>query len=58
MMYIIKTESGHLWLIENAASIEDASAQYLDGGAEPFLSIAETDDEEMAEYLRDQGQAS
>jgi len=56
--YIITTESGHKWLIEDASSEADALEQYYDGGAEQHVAIEATDDEEEMEYLRDEGQAS
>jgi hypothetical protein len=56
--YIITTESGHKWLIEDAADESAALEQYYDGDAEPHIAIAINTDEERAQYLRDQGQAS
>jgi hypothetical protein len=56
--YIITTESGYKWLIEEANSEAAALEQYYDGDAEPHISIEETSDEDEMEYLRDEGQAS
>ena len=58
MQFIVRTASGHLWLIEDAADEADAIKQYYKGGAEDHTSIKPNTDEEMAEYLRDMGQAS
>jgi hypothetical protein len=56
--YIITTESGYKWLIEEANSEADALEQYYDGDAERHISVEETDDEEEMGYLRGEGQAS
>jgi hypothetical protein len=58
MQFIVRTVSGHLWLIESAEDEADALRQYQAGGAEEHTSIDANEDEEMAEYLRDMGQAS
>jgi len=58
MKYLIKTESGHTWLIENAESETDALEQYYDGGAETHQRITAGCDDETAEYCRDIGQAT
>ena len=58
MQYVIRTESGHKWLIEDATDEADALSQYYDGDADQHTSVAVCTDASTAEYLREQGQAS
>lgn len=62
--WIITTDSGHQWLIEDAVDKADALAQYYDGEAEThqqvdrLVDMYPDDAEDHADYLRDMGQAS
>ena len=56
--YIVTTESGHEWLIEDATSAQDALRQYYDGGAEAHIALAATEDIDKMDYLREMGQAT